>query len=233
MFHFKKFSIEDNRCAHKVGTDGTLLGAWANVENAQTLLDIGTGSGLIALMLAQRTSDAARIDAVELSLSDYSQACENVRRSPWHNKIAMHQGSVQQFKTDTRYDCIVSNPPYFNKSFKPPVESRVTPRHTETLSFQELIASSKRLLSEKGKLNVILPHAEGLHFIELAIAHSLFVSRQVAFYTRAEKPMERWLLEFSVINPSFIERGDVLLYERDNAWSAGYKNLTRDFYLNA
>lgn len=230
MFRFKQFSIEDNRCAHKVGTDGTLLGAWVNLSDDKHLLDIGTGSGLIALMLAQRSADDAYIDALEFSHPDYSQANDNVKHSPWPTKIQVHHTRLQDFETVKRYDHIVSNPPYFNNSFKPPVASRVAPRHTETLTYTELLEHSKRLLTNTGKLSVILPYTEGLQFIGLAKSFNLYPSRQWGFRARKEKPIERWLLEFSQ-QVEKVEEGEILLYEQDEEWSLDYKGLTRDFYL--
>lgn len=229
-FRFKQFSIKDDRCAHKVGTDGTLLGAWTKVEHATGILDIGTGSGLIALMLAQRATPETKIEAVELSKHDYHQAVENVKHSPWAKKIKVHHLPVQQFQIDDKFNCIVSNPPYFNNSFKPPNESRIASRHTDTLSFEELLTNTKRLLTGDGKLSVILPYTEGLQFIDLAKVYSLFLTRQWSFRTRIEKPIERWLLEFSGISSS-LETGEILLYNKEDEWSAEYKLLTRDFYL--
>jgi tRNA1Val (adenine37-N6)-methyltransferase len=230
MFRFKQFTIEDNRCAHKVGTDGTLLGAWVNISDDNHLLDIGTGSGLIALMLAQRSDAIATVDALELAHSDYLQACENVNQSPWPTKVKVHLTRLQDFETEQRYDHIVSNPPYFNNSFKPPDASRVAPRHTETLTYTELLEHSKRLLTHKGKLSVILPYTEGLQFIELAKTFSLHLNRQWSFQARKEKPIERWLLEFSQ-QAGKVEDGEILLYEKEEKWSDDYKTLTKDFYL--
>ena len=230
MFRFKQFAIEDNRCAHKVGTDSTLLGAWVDVKKAKHLLDIGTGSGLIALMLAQRTSPDTLIEAIEISLPDYSQASENVKHSPWHKKLRVQHSSLQQFERATLFDCIVSNPPFFNNSFKPPNANRVVPRHTETLSFLDLIQHSLRLMANEGTLNVILPFTEGLQFIDMASQHSLLLSRKWAFRTRAEKPIERWLFEFRR-KAQPLEEGEIRLYTTADEWSDDYKALTKDFYL--
>lgn len=213
-----------------MGTDGTLLGAWVDVSSVQQVLDIGTGSGLIALMLAQRTEETSSISGIELSLPDYQQAIENIHQSPWPKKVALQHTSLQDFKTEKRFDCIVSNPPFFNNSFKPPVQSRVTPRHTDTLRYEDLLMHSKRLLTENGKLHVILPFTEGLQFIELASMHGFFLHRQWSFRTRREKPIERWLMEFGQV-PGSIETGEILLYEKEEDWSASYRGLTKDFYL--
>lgn len=230
MFRFKQFTIEDANSAHKIGTDGTLLGAWVNITGKKHILDVGTGSGLIALMAAQRSSHDVVIEAVELSQTAFEQAKENVQQSPWFDKIQIHLLSIQQFKSNKKFDCIISNPPYFNNSFKPPDKDRITPRHTDTLSFEDLLIHSKRLLTSKGKLNVILPYTEGLKFINLAKELSLYLTRQWSFRTRAEKPVERWLLEFCAVSNS-VEKGEILLYSKNEEWSEEYKNLTKDFYL--
>lgn len=230
MFQFKQFKVEDTNCAHKVGTDGTLLGAWVNLNDSATLLDVGTGSGLIALMLAQRSSPLAKIEAIEIAQADYEEAKKNILQSPWAEKIKVHHTSLQEFVSQKKIDCIVSNPPYFINSSKPPTTSRATPRHTDTLSFKELICASKQLISPKGKLNVILPYTEGLHFIDLALQESFYTTRKWSFRTRKEKPIERLLLEFA-FNPTNTEHGEILLYSSASEWSEEYKNLTRDFYL--
>lgn len=229
-FQFKQFTIHDNRCAHKVGTDGTLLGAWVNTSYAENILDIGTGSGLVALMLAQRTTQSTSIEGIEISWPDFEQAKENIRQSPWPEKINIQHSSLQEFTPEKKFSCIVSNPPFFNNSFKPPQKSRVTPRHTDTLPYNELLFYSKTLLTENGKLNVILPNKEGLQFIELAKNYGLFVHRQWSFRTRIEKPIERWLLEFGGQTRA-IELGEILLYQTKEDWSSNYKELTKDFYL--
>lgn len=230
MFKFKQFAVEDNRCAHKVGTDGTLLGAWVKIENTKNILDVGTGSGLIALMLAQRSDATTHIDAIDIVATDCSQASDNVKHSPWSRKISIHHTSLQEFDPLKKFDCIVSNPPFFNNSFKPPVQSRITPRHTDTLPFDELIQYSKQLLTDNGRLNVILPYTEGLQFIELAHAKALHLTRQYSFRTRPEKAIERRLLEFGQVSTP-LEKGEILLYEKDDDWSDSYRALTREFYL--
>jgi tRNA1Val (adenine37-N6)-methyltransferase len=230
MFRFKQFTIHDEKCAHKVGTDGTLLGAWAAVDTAETVLDIGTGSGLIALMLAQRSLPHTIIDAVELSKIEYEQASENVARSPWPAKVVVHHSSLQEYNAIRNYDLIVSNPPYFINSYKPPETRRIATRHTDTLPFQDLLRAARQLLTPRGKLSVVLPFTEGLHFIELSRKYHFHVSRQCAFLTRREKPVERWLLEF-VNHEVPVEKTELLLYAHDNEWSEEYKLLTKDFYL--
>lgn len=230
-FHFKKFSVAQNQCAHKVGTDGVLLGAWVTVkENEGNILDVGTGSGLIALMLAQRTNPSSRIDAVEIEAKDAQQAWENVQQSPWPEKITIYQEAVQRFNPEKDYDLIVSNPPYFVNSWLPPEEKRSQARHTHQLSYQDLLVTVSRLLKKQGRLAVILPYAEGLIFLDLALSFHLFPVRKTAFRSRLHKPVERLLLELAYEGKLEAEQ-EIILYESGENWSEDYKELTGEFYL--
>lgn len=229
-FHFKQFSVRHDRCTMKVGTDAVLLGSWAFVNKASRVLDIGTGSGVIALIAAQRTKDA-RIDAVEIEEQNTAEARENAASSPWADRIFIHHVPIQEFRPSSPFDVIISNPPYFNNSQLPPDQRRHQSRHTVSLDYDSLLAAVKRLLLPDGKFNVILPFSEGLQFITLAAQYKLFCSRKYSFRTRPLKPIERWLLEFS-FNDTPTEEGEVLLYEKGLDWSDSYIRLTRDFYLN-
>lgn len=229
-FHFKKFSVRHDRSGMKVGTDGVLLGAWADVRRATHILDIGTGTGVIALMLAQRATDSVTIDAVEIDAQAYADARENIGASPWHDRIHVHHTAIQQFNTSTRFDLIVSNPPYFQKSYKPPIAQRETARHTEQLAFGDILTAAEKLLTATGRLNVILPYTEGLQFTDLAEHKGLRCSRKWVFRTRSNKPVERLLLEFTW-KKTTSEEGEILLYAEGEHWSDSYKALTRDFYL--
>lgn len=229
VFHFKQFSVAHDRCAMKVGTDGVLLGAWTRIENAYHVLDIGTGSGVIALMLAQRTSAHVKIEAIEINKADAQQALENVNQSPWKNKVAIIHSSFQNFSTHQRYDLMVSNPPFFDDSL-PPVNHRATARHTHTLSFDVFLKKVSVLLSDHGRLSVILPFQEGLEFIELASAHHLHVSRQMAVYSKPGKKQERWLLEFSRIPKNPVPT-ELIIHDASGGWSSDYQILTQAFYL--
>jgi tRNA1Val (adenine37-N6)-methyltransferase len=231
VFHFKQFSIKHEKSGMKVGTDGVLLGAWANVNGAKHILDIGTGSGVIALMLAQRTPDDSQIDAVEIDPLAFEEAHENFKTSPWSEKILAHHIAIQQFTKKSKYDLIISNPPYFQNSYKPPDEKRVAARHTENLSFEDLLAATGKLISPTGRLNVILPVSEGEHFVSLAASKNFSLTRKWAFRTRAEKPTERYLLEFSRHSVKSVDTGEIKLYDQGENWSEDYKYLTRDFYL--
>ncbi len=230
MFQFRQFRVADDRCAMKVGTDGVLLGAWADAGNANRILDIGTGSGLIALMLAQRSETTATIDAVEIGAEDTQQAKENITNSPWSEKITVHHSSIQDFSSPLKYDLIVSNPPYFKNSLHSPSDKRTAARHTPTLSYEDLLTSATRLLAEQGKFAVVLPVKEGNAFITLAQFQGLYCSRQAAFFTKQDKPQERWLLEF-VRQPAISKTEKITLFD-GQGWSNEYKKLVLDFYLH-
>ena len=229
-FHFKQFSVRHDRCAMKVGTDAVLLGAWVNVTNARTILDIGTGSGVIALMLAQRTTQSTIIESVEIEKDAADQAAENFLQSPWPSKLKVEHLAIQDYISADRFDLIVTNPPYFNKSLAAPDKRRHDVRHTSMLPYEELLSSVARLLSPEGRFNVILPYAEGKLFSEVALRYQLYCSRRYSFRSRREKPVERTLMEFTRTMRS-LDEGEILLYDTELEWSADYQELTRDFYL--
>lgn len=213
----------------KVGTDAVLLGAWVDVINATSILDVGTGCGVIALMLAQRSN--ASIDAIEPDKSSSKQASENFKSSPFSDRLRIHQTSIQEFD-HAPYDLIVSNPPFFSKSLLPPAEGRQVARHTEALSFDALLMSVKRLLSPAGRFAVVLPVVEGDDFRARGEKAGLHCTRLMAFYTRHTKPQERWLMEFSFQETTEALKPETLtLYESTDRQTKAYKALTGDFYL--
>ena len=214
----------------KVGTDAVLLGAWANLANVKNILEVGTGSGIISLMLAQRTSPHVQIVAIEIEKEDAQQARENILRSPWPDKITVHHQSLQDFKSNTTFDLIVSNPPYFINSHLPPSTKRSVARHAKTLTYPELILNAKKMLAPSGRLAIVLPFEEGKQFQSLASRDNLKLVRLLAFYSRAGKPQERWLFEFGQETQPFMPEV-LVLHGTGEEWSADYKNLTRDFYL--
>jgi tRNA1Val (adenine37-N6)-methyltransferase len=231
-FHFKQFRVAHDRSTHKIGTDGVLLGAWVGVEDATNMLDIGTGSGVIALMLAQRTAQHVRIDAIEIEEEDAAQAIENVKHSPWPQKINVIHSSVQKFAPGNKYDLIVSNPPYFIKSWLPPDEKRSQARHTHELTFEELLHFASHWLTDDGKLAVILPYQEGQQFMAAAQNYNLYPCKQLHFRSRQNKPVERLLTELKKQRQELITE-ELVLHGEGEEWSEDYKKLTRDFYLKA
>lgn len=214
----------------KVGTDGVLLGAWVPVKDAQYVLDIGTGCGLVALMIAQRTS-SAQIDAVEIEEASYHEAVLNAANSPWSHRLSIYHGAIQDFNPDRRYDLIVSNPPFFRNSLKSPVASRNTARHTESLSHNALLENAARLLTPQGRLCVILPDREGLEFVARARDYGLFCLSQLEVRSREQSNLERRLLELTRMQPPSMETGEMYLYGAANERSVAYETLTRNFYL--
>jgi tRNA1Val (adenine37-N6)-methyltransferase len=214
----------------KVGTDAVLLGSWLQPESASRILDIGTGTGLIALMLAQRS--IADIDAIDIDGGAYSQAKENFRISPWFNRLYIHQESLQNFASncEKRYELIVSNPPYFHHASKPPEESRSTARHNETLPYIELIDGVKKLLTDDGVFGVILPFKEGMEFMDLAQSHGLFCHRLARVKTVADKPEKRLLMEFNQ-HFGLLNEEEIVIQDDDHSFSNQYVELTRDYYI--
>jgi tRNA1Val (adenine37-N6)-methyltransferase len=229
-FRFKQFSVTDDEASLKVGTDAVLLGAWVRIGDARRLLDVGTGSGVIAMMLAQRSHPQAQVDAIDIQPNDVRQALRNVERSPWPDKITVVEGPVQQFNTRKTYDLIVSNPPYFSGSLLPPDPLRTTARHDATLTYDDLLLSTKRLLTPHGRLGVIIPYLAADGFVKLAESHGLYPHRLTRFITREGKKPERALLEFGFTR--IHHAIDYLtLYASENQWSDEYRKLTGNFYL--
>lgn len=216
----------------KVGTDGVLIGCWTEALNPQYILDLGTGSGLIALMMAQRYPQVTRIDAIDPDADCCSIARKNISNSPWPTKITVHETSLQDYHPEIGYHLIVSNPPYFQNSLLPPSQSRQTARHTNTLSFTELAAGAAQLLAENGVFALILPAQEADKFISIALTYQLYIYRECRFYTRSHKPVERKLLQFKR-QPEVCTFQELVLYKGSTPeWSSEYTELTREFYLN-
>ncbi|MDA3953805.1 MAG: methyltransferase [Bacteroidales bacterium] len=230
-FKFKQFTIHQDKCAMKVGTDGVLLGAWANCENVKNILDIGTGTGLIALMLAQRSN--ANIDAVEIDEAACKQAKENIKQSLWDSRIKVLNIPFQDYSksTNEKYDLIVSNPPYFQNSLYATDEKRTDARHNSNLELDDLVFGALKLLSENGKLNIILPYLEGAMFILKAAENGLYCVRQTKVLPKPDKEPKRLLLEFMKEKMPLVEQELIIELNKRHEYSEAYKNLTKDFYL--
>ena len=231
-FHFKQFSIKHNNSAHKVGTDAVIVGAWSSVENVNSVLDIGTGSGIIALMIAQRTNQSVIIDAVEIQQADADEAKANVKASAWSDRVFVHHISVDDFFPVHKYDLIISNPPFFVNSLLPPENPRSIARHTKQLTFEMILKTSDRLLNAKGRLVVILPMEESKIFNELASRSGFFQNRRLSVKSRATNPIERVVTEYSKTKKELTEES-LVIHDTKNEWSDEYKKLTKDFYLKA
>jgi tRNA1Val (adenine37-N6)-methyltransferase len=248
MFRFKQFTILQDRSAMKVGTDGILLGAWVRLSafgESPKILDIGTGTGLLALMLAQRSSDKKmadrvgadfEIDAIELDTAAAEQAAENVKNSAWCNHIKVECTAIQHFIPVKKYDIIISNPPYFVASLGAKTNERHTARHTDSLSYDDFLAAAKRLLTPTGSLFLILPYKEAQLFLAKAEKMGLDCTLKTTVFGRNTKPPERCLLElqfraFIIKNNLQYTENELIIYAEGNTYTADYKALTEAFYL--
>ena len=233
-FRFKHFFVEDSRCAMKVGTDGVLLGRFAPMVQCSCarVLDVGTGCGLIALMIAQQALKA-QIDAIEIDKAAAEQARENFQASPWPDRLQAFAVRLQDWQPEKKYDLIVSNPPYFQNSLKNPDKGREIARHTDTLSYEELLAHSTRLLSEDGQLAVIIPADSEEEMQALAATYGLCVRRLTRVFGRAGKAAKRVLMRFvrNTGKPEYPEIDTLILEDETGGRSAAYQELMKDFYL--
>lgn len=230
MFRFKQFAIEHDRCAQKVGTDGVLLGAWAAAEGSRAL-DIGAGTGLVAIMLAQRYPHW-QIDAVEIDPECARQAAHNCQSSPWTDRLRVFAQPIQSFEPGYRYDLIAINPPYFEQGIQPPASPRQLARHTTSLTASEWIAAAARLLQPQGALAFIYPWNQWENLRRQLIAAGWKVVRQQAVKSREHKPRERVLAICKRKEEEENILPDLVIYEGEgNAWSREYWELTQAFYL--
>lgn len=242
MFRFKQFVIHQEGCAMKVGTDGVLLGAWA--QGGKRILDIGTGTGILALMMAQRFPDAS-ITAIDIDNDAFRQAEENIANSPFADRINVVHSSLQNFPNEM-FDCIVSNPPFFEDSLLCPDEQRSLARHTASLSFRELILCSSQLLTDNGVMSMIVP-TDRIHHIEAIIealseckyntnslstpsASPLHISHRLDIKTVERKQPKRTLLLLTKQSPTTpIHETQLLMISGER--SPWFQALTEDFYL--
>ncbi len=234
-FDFKKFRINQENCAMKVGTDGVLLGAWGSVGNSEQtkILDIGSGTGIVSLIAAQRNENAI-IDAVEIDEKASFQCKSNFENSPWAERLTVHNFSLQEFAelTNKKYDYIFSNPPYFNNSLKNPDLAKSTARHTDILPYEDLAKCVAKLLKNKGVFSAIFPYIESGIFTAIAVKWGLYVNKRLEVRGNPNKAVKRVLLEFSTQRITNIESSEmsIELYER-HQYSPEYIELTKDFYL--
>lgn len=228
-FKFKQFTVFHDKCAMKVGTDGVLLGAWSPVENVHRILDVGTGTGLIALQLAQRNAQA-KIVAVEIDSAAAEQAAENVARSPWGDRITVECIDFRNYSPTDKFDLIVSNPPYFVDALRCPDEQRRTARHTDSLNYELLFRHSAHLLWEQGVVSIIIPVEVERAVMDAAWKYKLFPMRRLQVFTKPGKPCRRILLTFGFQETKCIEE-TLCIEAGQNEYSAEYMALTKDFYL--
>jgi tRNA1Val (adenine37-N6)-methyltransferase len=240
-FRFKEFEVNQDRCAMKIGTDSVLLGSWASIENnPYSILDIGAGTGLLSLMLAQR-SDVNLIDAIEIDDDAYEQCVENFEQSPWSDRLFCYHASLEEFvdEIEDTYNLIISNPPFYKPTLpsaslpegeKLMTDSRQKARFNDAMPFRHLIESVSKLLSNDGLFSVVIPFAEEKDFIVLASKEHLFPNRILRVKGSPSSDIKRSLIEFS-----FIEMGakisELIIETARHQYTDDYINLTKDFYL--
>ena len=232
-FQFKQFAVEQNRCAMKIGTDGVLLGAWAPIDNNPfSILDIGTGTGIIALMLAQR-SGATQIDALEIDEDAYEQATDNFENSPWNDRLFCFHAALDEFveEPEDEYDLIISNPPFYTEDYKSDNEQRDLARFSDAMPFEELIEAADLLLSENGIFTVIIPFKEEERFIDLCAEVELFPVKATRVKGSPTTPIVRSLLAFKRYELSVLEADELIIEINRHEYTDEYIELTKDFYL--
>ena len=230
-FRFKQFSVSHDHCAMKVGTDGVLLGAWARVGGCRRVLDIGTGSGLIALMVAQRLPES-QIVAIDIDADAVAQAAENVDASPFRDRISVGLADVRVFsQSGNMFDCIICNPPFFTEDTLPENRLRALARHSSSLSFDDLTLAVSRLISESGVFNVILPSNEVNEFVSRMFNVGMNLILRCDVKTVVRRAPKRTLMTFSKIGSVSFESEELVLLNEQGGRSIAYSELTRDFYL--
>lgn len=231
FFRFKQFGVRQEREVMRVNMDGVLLGAWASAQGAQRALDVGTGTGVIALMLAQRGVEL--VDAVDISPEAVRQASGNAAHSPWAGCVRVHESPFQLWaeRVEEPYDLVVSNPPYFSQSLKSPNVVRNAMRHTDLLLQEELAEGVSLCLARAGVFSAIFPMAEGAMFVAKAAAFGLHCRRTLLVHSKPNSATKRMLCEFSR-EPGELQESSLFVYDQEGEYSGQYRALTGDFYLN-
>ncbi len=231
-FQFKQFTIHQDKCAMKVGTDGVLLGAWTPLDHySKSILDIGAGTGIISLMLAQR-SDASSIDALEIDEDAYEQCVDNFENSSWNDRLFCYHASLEEFteEIEDHYDLIVSNPPFYAADYKSDDVQRDLARFSDALPFDHLLECVSKLLSEDGLFSVIIPFKEQEAFIELAKNFDLFPKSILQVKGTPISEIKRSLIAFSC-NTCDVKTNELIIETSRHQYTKDYINLTKDFYL--
>lgn len=232
-FRFKKFDIYQDRCAMKVGTDGVLLGAWAETSGKQHVLDIGSGTGLLALMVAQRNPFAI-IDALEVDESAFIQSRQNFLRSPWPERISAWHLPVQDFQPPHLFDMIICNPPFYLHSPAMPDSPRKLARLAHTLNPEELLDCSQRLLKDEGLLQLVLPHREGQNFVNIAQKKGWILHRRTLVRTKPQKTISRHLIALTrtaQVSDNNKENELVIQYEGTHTYTEAFRKILQEFYV--
>jgi tRNA1Val (adenine37-N6)-methyltransferase len=233
QFQFKQFAVEQDRCAMKIGTDGVLLGAWAPInDTTYSILDIGTGTGIIALILAQRTN-AEQIDAIEIDESAYEQAVDNFEKSAWSDRLFCFHAGLDELieEPEDEYDLIVSNPPFYSEDYKSDNEKRDLARFQDAMPFADLLEAADLLLSEEGVFAVIIPFKEESKFVTLAHEFELYPFKITRVKGNPNSETKRSLLAFSRNKTKNSIIDDLTIETARHIYTAEYIELTKEFYI--
>jgi len=230
-FRFKKFTVLQNNTAMKVGTDGVLLGAWTDCSNVNSILDIGTGTGLLSLMMAQKCN--AKIVAIETEINAFNQALENIKNSVWNDRIEVYHTSFQDFiQLDSKkFDLIVSNPPFFTNSLKNIDTNKSLARHNDSLPFDILIEGVVKLMHSFSRFCVIIPFEQKKYFTDICTFYGLFLNKSLIIKPNSNKLPKRIIIEFSFLQDIYFEK--ILIIEKENRheYTDDYISLTKDYYM--
>ena len=233
MFQFKQFNVEQDKCAMKVGTDSVLLGAWCPIDNNPiSVLDIGAGTGILSLMLAQRTN-AKQIDSVEIDEEAYEQCVSNYENSPWSDRLFCYHAGLDELVEDPEdeYDIIISNPPFYSEDFKTESAQRDLARFQDALPFEDLVEAADLLLSENGIFAVVIPFKEEEKFIDLCAEFELYPVKVTRVKGSHKTPIVRSLMAFKRYELSVLEADELVVEINRHEYTDDYINLTKDFYL--
>ena len=230
LFRFKEFELSNERAAMKLGTDSVLLGACVDVDGVKSVLDVGTGTGVVALMIAQRTDESSRplIEAIDIDLPSVEEAKENFENSPWADRLRVFHSALQDYPLK-EYELIVSNPPYFDNSLLNPDSRKSGARHTFSLSYIEILEYARQSLSLQGRLALILPAEEEKRLIRAAVSYSLYPRSILRLRTVERKSPKRIVIEFSKIRTETMI--SELTMSRDGEYTPEYRKLVEAFML--
>ena len=228
-FEFKKFKIHQNNAAMKIGTDGILLGAWADLSDKKKGIDIGSGTGIISIMLCQR-NEILEIDSIEVSEKAVLDAKKNIKNCKWNERINLIHKDLKLFSTENKYDLIISNPPYFQKSLKPKDLDRLKARHEVSLNYKDVLNFSEKHLLKNGTINLILPIDQKQELIEYAEKFGLSVNKECIVFPKPNKNPHRLLIELSKTKKTFESQSLTIENDGRHNYTDNYKKLTREFY---
>ena len=231
-FRFKQFSMYHHRSTMKIGTDAMILSAWAEVSGANRVLDIGTGSGIIALMMAVRSS--AVIDAVEIDEASVNEARDNFKQSPFSDRLQVFNKSMASFSesVNNTYDVIISNPPFFINDMRPQNSRKQQARHTDSLSYSDLCFYSRKMLNNEGKLCLVLPYTESKTFLSIAAGHGLFLQKRLLIFPRPCKAPNRVNLQLGTTKPATVNEEKFIIRNEDNRFTKQYSDLLGEYYIS-